>query len=251
MRAYRSWASARWGCRSRPVRATRCAASSWPFWRSSSPSWRKTRLSGSWASWLESVLISSSMERRSRPRERLRGGPGPPYLPELRRLALRLRREPLPLVPLLHRLGEATGRDQRVSEHAVRPHQERVEPQGAAQLLRRLRRPPGGEADAAEQQIQGRIVRLERRRLLGRRAGQLEIAAAERVLRARHVLGQVPVERRALGPVRPGVREDDHARAVEAEQRLGDFEVGAPQLGGDGADVAAAVHQRQRLPLRG
>src|SRR3989442_2671683 len=89
MRAYRSCASARCGCRSSPVSATRCAASNWPFWRSSSPSRRNTRLSGSWASWEESVLISSAMQPRSRAAEGLGRRLRAAHVVELRQLDLR------------------------------------------------------------------------------------------------------------------------------------------------------------------
>src|SRR5437762_1630700 len=61
MRAYRSWASARCGCRSSPFIATRMAASSWPLRRNASPSRRNTRLCGSCASCAESARMSSAM----------------------------------------------------------------------------------------------------------------------------------------------------------------------------------------------
>src|SRR5712691_7655543 len=104
MRAYRSCASGRCGWRSSPVRATRWAVSSCPLWRNSSPSRRKTRLSGSCASWEDRVLISSGM--RPRPGERLGRRLGAAHLFELRQLRLRACSEPFPLVPLFHRLAE-------------------------------------------------------------------------------------------------------------------------------------------------
>src|SRR6266581_8984945 len=152
MRAYRSCASARCGWRSSPVKATRCAASRWPFWRSSSPRRRNSKLSGSWASWEESALISSAMDARPRPGEGLRRPLRALHVLELRQLGLRARGEPLPLIPLLHRFGEPAGRDERVAEHAVGARGERVEAQGAAQLLDRVGATPGGERDAAEQE---------------------------------------------------------------------------------------------------
>src|SRR5581483_5835400 len=56
MRATRSCASTLRGCRSRPRSAILSAISIWPWRRSASPSWRKTRLPGSRA--------SSSLQRR-------------------------------------------------------------------------------------------------------------------------------------------------------------------------------------------
>src|SRR5256886_7073121 len=94
MRAYRSCASGRCGWRSSPVRATRWAVSSCPLWRNSSPSRRKTRLSGSCASWEDRVLISSGM--RPRPGERLGRRLGAAHLFELRQLRLRAWSEPFP-----------------------------------------------------------------------------------------------------------------------------------------------------------
>src|SRR2546427_7685296 len=118
MRAYRSCASGRCGWRSSPVRATRWAVSSCPLWRNSSPSRRKTRLSGSCASWEDRVLISSGM--RPRPGERLGRRLGAAHLLELRQLRLRACSEPFPLVPLFHRLAEPARADERVAEHPVR-----------------------------------------------------------------------------------------------------------------------------------
>src|SRR2546427_63291 len=133
MRAYRSCASGRCGWRSSPVRATRWAVSSCPLWRNSSPSRRKTRLSGSCASWEDRVLISSGM--RPRPGERLGRRLGAAHLLELRQLRLRACSEPFPLVPLFHRLAEPARADERVAEHPVRGDGQGIEPERAAQLL--------------------------------------------------------------------------------------------------------------------
>src|SRR3989449_4352565 len=183
MRAYRSCASGRCGWRSSPVRATRWAVSSCPLWRNSSPSRRKTRLSGSCASWEDRVLISSGM--RPRPGQRLRRRLGAAHLFELRQLRLRAWSEPFPLIPLFHRLAEPARADERVAEHPVRGHGQGVEPDRAAQLLDGIDAAPGGEGDAAEQQMDGRIVGMHARRLLGDAARFLEVAARERVFRAR------------------------------------------------------------------
>src|SRR2546430_6187381 len=150
MRAYRSCASARCGCRSSPVSATRCAASNWPFWRSSSPSRRNTRLSGSWASWEESVLISSAMQPRSRAAQCLGRRLRAAHVVELRQLDLRARGEPLPLIPLLHRFGEAPRGDERVAETAVRRNEQRVEPQRPPQLVHPRGAAPGREVRSEE-----------------------------------------------------------------------------------------------------
>src|SRR5438876_983865 len=130
MRAYRSCASARWGWRSSPVNATRCAASSCRRCRSSSPRRRNTRLSGSWASWDESALTSSAMDARPRPGEGLGRRPGALDRVALRQLRFRAPGEPLPLVPLLHRFREAPRGGERISQHAM----------GAVEQLRRALR---------------------------------------------------------------------------------------------------------------
>src|SRR5256885_1917323 len=105
--------------------ATRCA-----LWPNGSPSRRKTRLSGSCASWEDRVLISSGM--RPRPGERLGRRLGAAHLFELRQLRLRTCSEPFPLVPLLHRLAEPARADERVAEHPVRGHGQGIEPERAA-----------------------------------------------------------------------------------------------------------------------
>src|SRR5437588_11306026 len=181
MRAYRSCASARWGWRSSPVSATRCAGSDWPFWRSSSPSRRNTRLSGSWASWEESVLISSAMQPRSGAAEGLGRRLRPAHVVELRQLDLRARGEPLPLIPLLHRFGKAPGGDERGAEPAVRRDEQRVEPQRPPQLVHARGGAPGRELDTPEQQVHGGIVWVDSGRLLRERARRLELPALERV----------------------------------------------------------------------
>src|SRR2546427_269772 len=186
MRAYRSCASARWGWRSKPVNATRCAASSWRFCRSSSPRRRYTRLSGSWASWEESALTSSAMDAGPAAGEGLCRRPGALHRLALRQLRFGATGEPLPLVPLLHGLCEATGRDERVAQHAMSADEEGIEPQRAAQLLDRLGTAPRGEPDPAEQQVDRGVVGVGPRRLLGGRARAFEVAPRERVLRLRH-----------------------------------------------------------------
>src|SRR5438445_5833550 len=168
MRAYRSCASARCGWRARPVSATRCAASSCRLRRSSSPSRRNTRLSGSCASWDVSVLTSSAMQPGPGSGERLRRLFRPSHVVQLRELGLRAGGEPLPLIPLLHRLRESSRRNQRVPEDAVRRDEQRVESQGPPQLLHRRGAAPSREIDATEQQMHRRIVRMYRAGLLGR-----------------------------------------------------------------------------------
>src|SRR5882672_8947572 len=196
MRAYRSCASGRCGWRSSPVKATRWAMSTWPFWRNSSPSRRKTRLSGSWASWEERVLISSGM--RPRPREGLGRRLGAAHLVEQRQLRLRAWGEPFPLVPLLHRLAEPAGGGERVPEHAVRGHGERIEPERATQLLDRIGAASGRERDPTEQEVHRRVVGVYAGRLFGHAARLLEVAARERVFRARHQLGEIGDQRGPL-----------------------------------------------------
>src|SRR2546426_422726 len=191
MRAYRSCASARCGCRSSPVSATRCAASNWPFRRNSSPSRRNTRLSGSWASWEERVLISSAMKPRTGAAEGLGRRFRAAHVVELRQLGLRARGEPLPLIPLLHGFGEAPGGDERVAQAAVGRHEQRVEPQCAPQLVHPGGGAPGRELEPPEQQVHGGIMRVHAGRLLGERARRLELPALQRVLGPRHELGQV------------------------------------------------------------
>src|SRR2546422_1928395 len=163
MRAYRSCASARCGWRARPVSATRCAASSCRLRRSSSPSRRNTRLSGSCASWDESVLTSSAMQPGPGSGERLRRLFRPSHVVQLRELGLRAGGEPLPLIPLLHRLRESSRRNQRVPEDAVRRDEQRVESQGPPQLLHRRGAAPSREIDATEQQMHRRIDRKSTR----------------------------------------------------------------------------------------
>src|SRR5260221_6472376 len=120
MRASRSCASARCGWRSSPCCATRVAASNWRFWRSISPRRRNTRLCGSLASWAESAFTSSDTRASSaagaRAREHLGRGLRRAHLVLERQLALLVGREPLPLVPLLHRFAEAPHLDQGVAE---------------------------------------------------------------------------------------------------------------------------------------
>src|SRR2546422_5359779 len=151
MRANKSCASARCGCRSSPFIATRSAASSWPLRRNASPSPRNTRLCGSWASWAESARMSSAMAEHS---GRLAGALHVRPL----RLFLGAASEPLPVVPTGDGFGEATHRDERKSELAMRRGELRIEPQRAPQLL------GGGgpvtlpQMNPAEQQMDRRVT---------------------------------------------------------------------------------------------
>src|SRR3989442_9921559 len=174
MRAYKSCASGRWGWRSSPVSATRWAVSSWPFWRNSSPSRRKTSLSGSWAGWEDRVLISSGM--RARPGEGLGRRLGAAHFVELLQLHVRAWRQPFPLVPLLYRLAEPAGGDECVPEHAVRGDRERIEPQRAAQLFQAVGAASGRERDPPEQQVHVRVMGMDAGRLLGRATRFFEVA---------------------------------------------------------------------------
>src|SRR5438552_11716287 len=97
--------------------------------------------------------------------------------------------------------------------------------------------------------MDGWIVGMHARRLLGDAARLLEVAARERVFRARHELGQISGERGPLPFRRARVRQHYHAGALEPEERLRDLEVRAPQLGRDGAHVAYAIDHREHLPL--
>src|SRR5882724_2565594 len=247
MRAYKSCASGRCGWRSSPVSATRWAVSSWPFWRNSSPSRRNTRLSGSWASWEDRVLITSGM--RARPGEGLGGRLGAAHFVELLQLRVRAWRQPFPLVPLLYRLAEPGGGDERVPEYAVRGDRERIEPQRAAQLFHGIGPASGQERDPPEQQVHVRVVGMDARGLLGRATRLFEVAARERVLGARHELDEVAGECGPLALGRARVRQHDHTGALQPEQGLRDLEVRASQLRCDAAHVALAVDHRQHLPL--
>ena len=129
-------------------------------------------------------------------------------------------------------------------------HEQRVEPQCAPQLVHPGGGAPGRELDAPEQQVHRGIVRVDAGRLLRQRARRLELPALERVLGLRHELGQVGRERAPLALHGAGVDQRDEARALEPEQGLRHFEIGAPQLRGDGAQIALAVHHGQHLPLR-
>src|SRR5207244_12333176 len=99
----------------------------------------------------------------------------------------------------------------------------------------------GGARDAAEQQMDGWIVGMHARRLLGDAARLLEVAARERVFRARHELGQISGERGPLPFRRARVRQHYHAGALEPEERLRDREVRAPALRRAGAAVPYAI----------
>ena len=77
----------------------------------------------------------------------------------------------------------------------------------------------------------------------------LQIAPGQGVLRPSHQLRQIRDERGALALDRARVRQDDHARALEAEQGLGDLKVRAAQLGRDSAHVARPVDHGQHFPL--
>src|SRR6266496_1058880 len=255
MRAYRSCASARCGCRSRPLSATRWAASSWRRWRSSSPSRRNTRLCGSCASWAESALTSSTMARAAaaaahgHPAQHLRGGPRLARGVGLRHLFLGARREPLPLLPLLERLGEAAHGDEREPAQAIGGGEQRIEALRAAQLCDGVGGATGAQMDLPQDEMHGRVVGLNGGGLFGRGAGALEVAAPQGVLRLRNERGRVP-RRAARARLLPRIDEGDEPRALEPEQRLGDVEVRFPQRVGDGADVACAVDGGQHLPFR-
>src|SRR3989449_8431727 len=73
---------------------------------------------------------------------------------------LMIRRPPrstlFPYTTLFRSLCEATGRDERVAQHAMSADEEGIEPQRAAQLLDRLGTAPRGEPDPAEQQVEDR-----------------------------------------------------------------------------------------------
>jgi len=126
--------------------------------------------------------MSSVMSRDPDASERLRGRLSATHELELRGLGVRARRQPLPLVPLLHGLCKPARRDQGVPEPPVRRRQQRVEVQGAPQLVRRVPRPAGGELDASEQQVDRRVVGIERGGLLRLRPRAAEVLADERVL---------------------------------------------------------------------
>src|SRR5260370_30328597 len=218
MRAYRSWASARWGWRSSPVRATRCAASNWPFWRNSSPRRRNTKLLGSWASWEDRLLMSSGMEGRPRAGQRLRRALGAVHDLQLGQFRLRARRQPLPLIPLLHGFGEATDPDQPVAERAMGGDEQRVEPQGAAQLLDRVRSPSGAQGDPPEQQVDGGVVGMHRRRPFRDAAGFFPVAAGPGVLGPRPPLRQIGRQGGALALRGAPIRQDDEPGALQSQQ---------------------------------
>src|SRR6059036_1527770 len=153
MRAYKSWASARCGWRSSPFAATRSAASSWPLRRNASPSRRNTRLCGSCASWAESARMSSATAEHSGR-----------FARALHIRALRLlvgaAREPLPVIPAGDRLGEATYRNERIYQLAMRHREIGVEPERAPQLLGGGRPVSLRQVNPAEQQMDRRVVRL-------------------------------------------------------------------------------------------
>jgi len=92
---------------------------------------------------------------------------------------------------------------------------------------------------------------MHARGLLRHAACLLHVAPGQRIFGPRHQLGQVGGQRGPLTLGRAGVGEDDHARALEAEQGLRHLEVGATQGRGDGAHIALAVDGRQHLPLGG
>src|SRR2546427_5365910 len=202
MRAYRSCASARCGWRSRPISATRRAASSWRFWRSSSPSRRNTRLCGSRASCVESVLTSSAINPRAAS-QHLRRPLGAPHLLDLPELLVHPGSEPLPLVPLFDRFGEPTARHQGVSEVPVGGREQRVESQRAPQFLDRVRRPARGQVYAAEQQVEGGIVGLQRGGLLRSRARRGNVPKTKRLFRLRDERGRLASGRRPPPPPPP------------------------------------------------
>src|SRR2546426_3017881 len=243
MRANKLCASARCGCRSSPFIATRSAASSWPLRRNASPSPRNTRLWGSWASWAESARMSSAMAEHS---GRLAGALHVRPL----RLFLGAASEPLPVVPTGDGFGEATHRDERKSELAMRRGELRIEPQRAPQLL------GGGgpvtlrQMNPAEQQMDRRVVRLHAPRLLGGGARRVEVLRLQGSLGLGHKLGRIRRAARTAPLCRPGVHQHDHAGTFKTEQRLGHLEVGASELRRQPTDGSLAVDERQHFPLR-
>src|SRR5260370_2791192 len=206
IRAYRSCASARCGCRSSPVRATRCAISSCPLRRNSSPRRRNTRLSGSCAKSAESVLISSAMAPRPRAGEGLRRRPRALHVLAARELGLRARGEPFPMVPLLKRFAEATGGDERIAEHPVRQGAQGIEPEGAPQLLHGVGGAPRRERDAAEPQVHDRIVRLHACRLLRHAPRLFHVLAGEPALPPGDEFRDIARARRPPPPRPPATR---------------------------------------------
>src|ERR1700694_73273 len=169
MRAYKSCASARGGCRWGPCTATRAAESGWPLRATAPPSRKNTRLCASCASWAESARTSSAMAARPHSQEHPRRIARALHLLDLRQLVRAAGGEPLPLIPALEGLAEPADRHQGEPEVPVRRGEQRIEPQRAPQLL-----DAGGPAaprplGAAEQQVHGRVVRLRVGRLLGGR----------------------------------------------------------------------------------
>src|SRR5438034_762070 len=214
MRAYRSWASARCGCRSSPFIATRMAASSWPLRRNASPSRRNTRLCGSCASCAESARMSSAMAEHP-------GGLARALHVRPLRLFLGAAREALPVVPAGDRFRESTNRYERKAQLAMRRGEVGIEPQRAPQLLGGGGGVPLREVNASEQEVNGRVVGLHAARLLGCGASGIEILGLERPFRLRDHLGRVTRGTGAATLCRPGIHEHDHARTLETEQRLG------------------------------
>src|SRR3989454_12725230 len=75
--------------------------------------------------------------------------------------------EPLPFGPAGDGFGEATHRDERKSQLAMRRREVGVEPERAAQLLGGGRPVSLGEVNPAEHQMDRRVVRLHAPGLLG------------------------------------------------------------------------------------
>src|SRR6267142_2710939 len=202
MRAYKSWASARCGCRSSPFIATRSAASSWPLRRNASPSRRNTRLCGSWASWAESARMSSAMaEHPGGVARALHVGP--------LRLFIGAMGQSLPLVPAGDRLGKAAHRHEREAQLAVRRGELWIEPQRASQLFGRGRAVSLRQVDPAKQEMNVRVVRLHAARLLGRGARGVEIFGLQGSLGFGHEFGQLAGTAGTATLLRPGSHEHD------------------------------------------
>ena len=160
------------------------------------------------------------------------------------RLFVGAAREALPLVPTGDGFGEATHRDERKAELAMRRGKQRIEPQRAPQLL------GGGgpvslrQMNPAEQYVNRRIVRLHAPRLLGGGARGVEVLGLQRPLGLGDELGQVGRAARTAPLCRPGVHEHDHAGTFKTEQRLGHLEVRTSELRGQPTDGSLAVDER-------
>ena len=132
----------------------------------------------------------------------------------------------------------------------MRRGQHRIESQRAVQLFGGGRGVTLRQVNPAEQHVHGRVVRLHAAGLLGCGARGVEILGEQRALGFRDELGELARRTRAAALRRARVDEHDHAGAFEAEQRLGHFEVRAPQLRREASDGALTIDEREHLPLR-